>query len=119
MNKKNKLETQKKRHPVCLFFVFLCILLLPQSLQADEVSRAALLSYTCAGCHGTDGKSPGSIPSIPCSSSTELEKVLLSFREGKRFSTVMGRHIKAYSDAEIRLIAGFFASQCGSTANTK
>jgi sulfide dehydrogenase cytochrome subunit len=106
------------RYPAFLFIVFGVILLVPALTQADELSRAALLSYTCAGCHGTGGKSPGSIPSIPCTSSTELVKTLESFRDGKRFSTVMGRHIKGYSKEEVRLIAGYFTTYCDAD-NTK
>lgn len=100
-----------------VLITFASILLLPQIVTADELSRAAVLSYTCAGCHGTSGKSPGSIPSISCTSSEELEKTLKSFRDEKRFSTMMGRHIKGYTDEEIRLIAGFFATYCHSSKN--
>lgn len=92
------------------------ILLLPLSAGADELSRAAMLSYTCAGCHGTDGVSPGSIPSIACKSADTIEKALKEYRDGKRFSTVMGRHVKGYTDQEIQLIAGFFGTYCNKSA---
>ena len=88
------------------------IVLLPQTTTADELSRASMLSYTCAGCHGTDGASPGSIPSIACKSAETIEKALKEYRSGKRFSTVMGRHVKGYTDQEIQLIAGFFGTYC-------
>ncbi len=88
------------------------IMLLPTSVSADELSRASMLSYTCAGCHGTDGISPGSIPSIGCKSADVIEKALKEYRSGKRFSTVMGRHVKGYTDQEIQLIAGFFGTYC-------
>ncbi len=88
------------------------IMLLPTSVSADELSRASMLSYTCAGCHGTDGISPGSIPSIACKSADTIEKALKEYRSGKRFSTVMGRHVKGYTDQEIQLIAGFFGTYC-------
>ena len=82
------------------------------SVHADELSRASMLSYTCAGCHGTDGLSPGSIPSIACKSADTIEKALKDYRDGKRFSTVMGRHVKGYTDQEIQLIAGYFGTYC-------
>ncbi len=88
------------------------IMLLPTSVSADEISRASMLSYTCAGCHGTDGISPGSIPSIGCKSADTIEKALKEYRSGKRFSTVMGRHVKGYTDQEIQLIAGYFGTYC-------
>ena len=90
----------------------ICVLLLSLPTQADELSRAAMLSYTCAGCHGTDGISPGSIPSIACKTPETIETALKEYRDGKRFSTVMGRHVKGYTDQEIQLIAGFFGTYC-------
>ena len=94
----------------------LSIVFLPLTGNADELSRASMLSYTCAGCHGTDGVSPGSIPSIACKSAASIEKSLKDYRDGKRFSTVMGRHVKGYTDQEIQLIAGFFGTYCNKPA---
>ncbi|WP_455199855.1 c-type cytochrome [Kaarinaea lacus] len=96
-----------------------CVMLVPFSTQAGELSRASMLSYTCAGCHGTDGVSPGSIPSIYCKSSDTIEKALKEYRDGKRFSTVMGRHVKGYTDDEIQLIAGYFGTYCNKEAAKK
>lgn len=94
----------------------LSIILIPLASTADELSRASMLSYTCAGCHGTDGVSPGSIPSIACKPADAIEKSLKEYRDGKRFSTVMGRHVKGYTDQEIQLIAGFFGTYCNKPA---
>ena len=93
-------------------FAVVCFFSVPLAASADELSRASMLSYTCAGCHGTDGVSPGSIPSIACKSADTIEKALKEYRDGKRFSTVMGRHVKGYTDQEIQLIAGFFGTYC-------
>lgn len=97
----------------------ICTLMYSSSTSSDELSRAAMLSYTCAGCHGTDGISPGSIPSIACKSPQTIETALKEYRDGKRFSTVMGRHIKGYTDQEIQLIAGFFGTYCKEPDRTK
>lgn len=70
-----------------------------------------MLSHSCAGCHGTDGKSPGAIPSIHGKSSEFIAKALQEFRAGTRSSTVMERHARGYTDEEIQLIAEHFASQ--------
>jgi sulfide dehydrogenase cytochrome subunit len=96
-----------------------CVLIYPPFAMSDELSRAAMLSYTCAGCHGTDGISPGSIPSIACKTPETIETALKEYREGKRFSTVMGRHVKGYTDQEIQLIAGFFGTYCKEPDRTK
>jgi sulfide dehydrogenase cytochrome subunit len=97
---------------IALSLLGMLLLMLPLAAQSDELSRAAMLSYTCAGCHGTDGVSPGSIPSIACKSPEFIEGSLKDYRDGKRFSTVMGRHVKGYTDQEIQLIAGFFGTYC-------
>lgn len=110
----------KTRKSVCLFLAgIISVLLIPFATQADELSRAAMLSYTCAGCHGTNGISPGSIPSIYCKSADTIEKALKEYRDGKRFSTVMGRHVKGYTDDEIQLISGYFGTYCDKKAAKK
>ncbi|MDH3899910.1 MAG: cytochrome C [Gammaproteobacteria bacterium] len=86
-------------------------LLMALQVQADEISRATLLSISCAGCHGTDGKSPGSIPAIGGRSSDFIATALRQFSTGERAGTVMGRHATGYTDEEILLIADYFASR--------
>jgi sulfide dehydrogenase cytochrome subunit len=86
-------------------------LLMVLSGQARELSRGAMLSASCAGCHGTDGHSPGSIPDISGKSAEFIRVSLEDFRSGNRPSTVMGRHAKGYTDEEILLIAEYFGQQ--------
>ena len=74
------------------------------------MSRGAVLSASCAGCHGTDGRSPGSIPPIHGRPAEFIRASLEEFRSGKRPSTVMGRHARGYTDEEITLIADYFAA---------
>lgn len=93
-----------------IFYLILIILSWSASLQAGEVTRGLMLSNSCAACHGTDGNSPGSIPSIYRKSPEFISQALLDFREGKRPATVMGRHASGYTDEEILLIAEYFAS---------
>jgi sulfide dehydrogenase cytochrome subunit len=72
--------------------------------------RGEILALSCAGCHGTDGKSTGIIPSIYGKSPDYIESALKEFKSGARTSTVMGRHAKGYSDEEIHLIAQYFGT---------
>jgi len=102
--------------PMFVVMACLSLLLFPPTATADELSRASMLSNTCAGCHGTDGISPGSIPSIACKSADSIEKALMEYRDVKHFSTVMGRLVKGYTDQEIQLIAGFFGNNCNKPA---
>ena len=86
-------------------------LLMAHQVSADEINRATMLSVSCAGCHGTDGYSPGSIPVIGGKSSDFIATALREFRSGERTGTVMGRHATGYTDAEILLIADYFAGR--------
>ncbi|HSH30013.1 MAG TPA: c-type cytochrome [Thiohalobacter sp.] len=99
--------------PKHLYTAALCLAagLLPATGAATELTRGAMLANSCAGCHGTDGHSPGAIPSIGDKSSAFIETAMQEFRSGERHSTVMGRHARAYTDEEIRLIAEFFGGE--------
>lgn len=86
------------------------------AMAATGVSHAAgptsadLLVASCFGCHGSDGHSPGAIPSLAGKSPDFIERAMRGFRAGTRPGTVMNRHATGYSDEEISLIAQFFAS---------
>lgn len=91
-------------------FLFCCVFCAGE-LVAAEINRGVMLSNSCAACHGTDGKSPGAIPSINGKSTQFISQALHDFRDGKRPATVMGRHASGYSDEEIALIAEYFSGQ--------
>jgi sulfide dehydrogenase cytochrome subunit len=79
-----------------------------QAKRAEANPRGLVLSLSCSSCHGTDGKSVGIIPSISGKTTEYLETALKAFKSGARYSTVMSRHAKGYTDEEIRLIAEYF-----------
>ena len=71
-----------------------------------------MISFSCAGCHGTNGGSAGlSMPSLASQSKTAIIDAMKKFKSGERASTVMGRLAKGYSDGEIKAIAEFFSKQ--------
>ena len=80
-----------------------------QKLEAGELSRGAMLSASCEGCHGTDGNSPGTIPTISGRSADYLMKALSAYQSGERDSSIMQRHAKGYTSEELQLIAEHFA----------
>ena len=92
-------------------FLLTSLLFAPLTIHASEVSKAAMLSVTCSGCHGFDGKSQGAIPGIAGKPADYILKTMQEFRDGKRPATVMDRHAKGYSDEELKLIADYFASK--------
>ena len=92
------------------FALSLLLLITSSAVNSAGISQGAMLSNSCSACHGTDGKSPGAIPSIYGKSAQFINQALSEFRSGTRASTVMGRHAKGYSDKEIKLIANYFAN---------
>lgn len=69
------------------------------------------IARNCTGCHGIDGKSPGSIPTIYGKSADWMAERLKEFRDGKRDSTIMQRIIKPFADSDIQAIAKYFATR--------
>ena len=77
-------------------------------------ARAVMLSYTCAGCHGTDGVSTGpAIPSIAGMAEDTFTDAMVAYKdkEGGKNGTIMDRIAAGYSDEDIAAMAGFFAKQ--------
>lgn len=73
---------------------------------------ARLLASQCFQCHGTDGKSTTGIDSLAGESQNEI---VSEMREMKATTKVdlMHYQAKAYTDAQIQLIAAYFASVSG------
>lgn len=91
-------------------FAACALFVTPLSAQeTGEILRGEVLASTCFSCHGTDGKSAGSIPSINGIPADSLRRTLQEFRDGRRPATVMDRHAKAYNDEEIASIADYLS----------
>lgn len=74
--------------------------------------NVAGLANTCNSCHGIAGASAGpAIPSLGGLNRDYLNRVMLEQKKGERFSTIMGRLLKSYSDEEIGALADYFAGQ--------
>lgn len=87
--------------------------LLSVTLAAPPVIArdAALLAAGCAACHGTRGYSEEGMPSLAGLDEEYLRREMARFASGERQSTVMMKHAQGYSEAEIRLLADYFAAQ--------
>ena len=73
---------------------------------------AEMLSYTCAGCHGTDGSSVGpSSPHIAGMNPEYFVDSMKAYRSDERNPTIMNRIAKGYTDEQIDAMAAFFAKQ--------
>ena len=84
-------------------------LALPAAAQNSTHARS--LAATCFTCHGTDGRSVNGVPpSLAGQNRDYLLKQLMEFRDGKRPATIMHQHAKGYTNEQLELISGYFAS---------
>lgn len=81
-----------------------------QALAAEN-ERARDLAATCTGCHGTDGHSAGTIPSIAGMKADDMLNALTEFKAGQRPATVMHQIAKGYTQAQLEQIAAYFAAR--------
>lgn len=77
------------------------------SAHADP--RARFIAANCSYCHGPDGKSRGAVPGLAGMEKGYFISQMKAFRDGSRDSTVMGKHANGYNDAEVELMATWFA----------
>ena len=80
---------------------------------APDPNLARNLAATCANCHGTNGKAvAGSgMGSLAGENKANMLQKLTDFRNGDRPSTIMQQIAKGYSEAQLTLIADYFAAQ--------
>lgn len=85
-------------------------LLLPAAL-AQSTFDVTVLAAACANCHGPDGRSPGSIPSIAGRPESILLEQLNAFKSDNppANTTVMNRLAKGFNDEEITALARHFS----------
>ena len=91
----------------------LLALLATTAAQAADPNLGRNLAATCANCHGTNGKAvAGSgLGSLAGENKANMLQKLTDFRNGDRPSTIMQQIAKGYSEAQLTLIADYFAAQ--------
>ena len=91
----------------------LLALLATTAAQAADPNLGRNLAATCANCHGTNGKAvAGSgMGSLAGENKANMLQNLTDFRNGDRPSTIMQQIAKGYSEAQLTLIADYFAAQ--------
>ena len=75
-----------------------------------EPKQIESLVFTCYTCHGTDGESPGDIPSLKGETAEKIKEKLLAFQQDQNDPTIMNRIAKGYSEDEINRIADYLAA---------
>jgi cytochrome c553 len=79
--------------------------------SAQDAAAARSLAAACFTCHGTDGRSVGGVPpSLAGQDKNYLLQTMKDFKAGKRPATIMHQQAKGYTDQELEVIAGYFAS---------
>lgn len=69
-----------------------------------------LLASQCAQCHGTDGHSVSDLERLSGADARDMLDELLDMKHSDDTDDIMIRQAKGYSDAQLRLIAEYFAT---------
>lgn len=86
--------------------------LAPAAASEQSTFDVIVLAAACANCHGTDGRSPGSIPTIAGRPGTILLEQLKAFKSDTppAGTTVMNRLAKGLSDQQLAALAQHFST---------
>lgn len=87
----------------------LVVLSFSAGAQDAELRRAQSLVFNCFTCHGSDGKSPGTMKSLNTLPAAEIRDKLMAFKRNENDPTIMNRIARGYSDDEIAVIADYIA----------
>ena len=106
-----------KINPLPLLWIFLAGLANTAFAQGDAAGKDALyaksLAATCANCHGTNGVAVAgsSVTSLAGLDKAYTIAQMKAFKAGTRPATVMHQISKGFSDAQIDVLATYFAAQ--------
>ncbi len=86
---------------------------LAQAAGQPDPNLARNLAATCANCHGTNGRAvPGSgSEALAGIDKDKLLQKLRDFRSGAKPATIMHQISKGYTEAQLELVAAYFAAQ--------
>lgn len=89
----------------------LAALLMTSGAQAQDVHLARNLAATCANCHGTNGQARGEMKPLAGLTAEKIVAMVNDYRNGNQPASIMHQISKGYTDAQIKLIAGYYAAQ--------
>jgi cytochrome c553 len=91
----------------------LCLMALAGTAQAADPNLGRNLAATCANCHGTNGNAiKGSgIDALAGMEKAKMLQKLADFKSGDKPATIMHQISKGYTEAQLDLIATYFAAQ--------
>jgi len=85
-----------------------CLCSLSYAVEYNEL-QGKMLSLSCASCHGTDGRSVEITPVIAGMSKDTMFSILMQYKNGQRTGTMMQKHVKGFTDAELEQVSYFFS----------
>lgn len=90
-----------------------CLLLASGAALAADPNLGRNLAATCANCHGTNGQAlKGSgMDALAGMEKAKILQKLADFKSGDKPASIMHQIAKGYSDAQLDLIAAYFAAQ--------
>jgi cytochrome c553 len=91
----------------------LCLLAVASTSQAADPYLGRNLAATCANCHGTNGhavKGSG-MDALAGMDKAKILQKLADYKSGDKPASIMHQISKGYTEAQLDLIAGYFAAQ--------
>jgi cytochrome c553 len=82
-----------------------------QAQAHPDALLARNLAATCANCHGTQGQARGDMKPLAGMPADKMLAALADFKSGAQPATVMHQISKGYTEAQLQLIATYFAAQ--------
>ncbi len=108
-----RLTQMKMRYAIVLLAVISVFSTATASAQSKDELYVASVSATCAACHGTMGRATdgSSVVALAGMPAANIILQMKAFKDGSRPATVMHQLSKGYSDAQVAMIANYFAAQ--------
>ena len=108
-----KTTRTRMRFATVLLAGFAAFATVAASAQSKDELYVASVSATCAACHGTKGNAVNgsAVVSLAGMPAANIILQMKAFKEGSRPATVMHQISKGYSDAQVAMIANYFAAQ--------
>lgn len=91
--------------------LLICLCLLSMPVMAESDLKPDLLASACATCHGYKGHAHGEMPVLAGMDEIVFLNTMRDFRSGERESAVMQRYALGYTEAELKILAAYFARQ--------
>ena len=77
--------------------------------QTEVSTHIRILAASCAACHGTNGVSVGTTPSLAGLPRQDFVERMMRFRGSEHASDVMTQHARGLTEVEIRQLGEYFA----------